>query len=146
MNLAKHTRRPRKPRLKTFHVYGEGAGSNGIGSGFAWVMLDTGKKQVEWVDGLTKEEAEYEGLIAALEYVGDGSTVEIRLDAPVVCDQFMYLFPVNDPRLKALLTKACDLEKEKDLGVQTRSILRKRNLAAELFDAARSQSRIRGRS
>jgi ribonuclease HI len=146
MNLTKHKRQPGKSKLKTFHVYGESARPNGVGSGYAWVMADTGKKQVERVDGLTKEEAEYEGLIAALEYVGDGSTVQICMDAPEVCDQFMYPFPVNDPRLNALLSKACNLEKEKALEVQTRSILQRRNLAAELFDAAMSRSKTRRRS
>lgn len=133
--------------MKVFHVYGEGAGPDGIGSGFAWVKVDTGKNHVERIDGLTKEEAEYMGLIGALEYVGDGSAVEILLDSQVVCDQFMYPFPVNDPRLNALLSKACDLEEEKDLDVQARSIPRKKNQAAKLFlDAAtRSKSDVEKR-
>jgi ribonuclease HI len=125
--------------MKTFHVYGESAGPDGIGSGFVWIKLDTGKKRVEWVDGLTKEQAEYRGLIAALEYVGDGSTVRIWMDSSVVSDQFTYPLLINDPRINALLSKACDLERDKGLHVETRSISRKRNLAARLFDAARSK-------
>ena len=124
--------------MKIFHVYGEGAGPNGSGSGFAWTKVDTGKKQVRRIGGLTKEEAEYMALIGALEYVGDGSTVEVCVDSPVVSDQFMYSFSVSNPRLNALLSKACELEKEKDLTVRTRSVPRKQNLAAKLFSARKS--------
>lgn len=124
--------------MKVFHVYGEGAGPNEIGSSFVWVKVDTCKKQVRRIGGLTKEEAEYMALIGALEYVGDGSTVEVCVDSPVVSDQFMHPFPISDPRLNALLMKACALEKEKDLYVRTRSIPRRRNLAAKLFSARKS--------
>jgi hypothetical protein len=125
--------------MKTFHVYGEGCGPNGIGSGFAWIKVDTGKTQVEWLNGLTKEQAEYRGLIAVFENVGDGIRVRIWMDLPVVCDQFTYPLLINDPLINALLSKACDLEQEKDLHVETRSIQLARNLAARLFDAARSK-------
>jgi hypothetical protein len=70
--------------------------------------------------------------------VGDGSSLEICMDSPVVSDQFMHPFPISDPRLNALLMKACALEKEKDLDVRTRSIPRRRNLAAQVLDAEKS--------
>jgi ribonuclease HI len=125
------------PQLRVFHVCGAGARPDGTCSGFAWVMLRTGKKETQWVDGLTKEEAEYLGLIAVLEYVGEGKRVMIWMDSPIVSGQFNYPVPVKDKRLDVLLSKARRLEEEKWLRVETQPIRRKGNLAAvELFDPA----------
>lgn len=136
MNISENNRRLSKPlegeKLKNFHVYGQGADPNGI-SGFAWVKVDTGKRRVESRVGLTKEEAEFMGLIAALEYVGDGSTVRIWMDSQVVCDLFTSPLFADFPHLNALLSRACDLEQEKELRVETRRISRRQNMAAELF-------------
>ncbi len=135
---------PPQPKPKVFHVYGEGAGRDGKGSGFAWVKVETGRSQVEWVDGLTKEEAEYRGLTAALDYVGEGSTVLFLMDSPTVSNQFMYPLHVSDPRLNALLSKATDLEREKWLSVAgATTISRGLNLAAELLDSRRPTRRNR---
>jgi ribonuclease HI len=133
---------PPQPKPKVFHVYGRGAGRDGKGSGFAWVKVETGKNHAEWMDGLTKEEAEYRGLIAALDYVGEGSTVLFLMDSQTVSNQFMYPLPVGDPRLNALLSKATDLEGEKWLSVAgATTISRGQNLAAELLDSAKSARR-----
>ena len=85
--------KPLLGRVKTFYVYGEGVGPNGIASGFCWLKEDTRKHQLKWMAGLTKEKAEYRGLIGALEYVGDGSTVDICMGSAEVAHQFNYPFP-----------------------------------------------------
>jgi hypothetical protein len=140
-NPQRRKRLPR-PEPKVFHVYGEGAGRHGKGSGFAWVKVATGKKYVKWMDGLTKEEAEYRGVIAVLEYVGEGSRVLIWLDSPTVSKQVMYPLPLDDSRLKGLLSKVLGLEDEKRLcGVESMTISRSENLAAELLDSVRSARR-----
>jgi|HubBroStandDraft_5_1064220.scaffolds.fasta_scaffold115549_2 ribonuclease HI len=136
-NPQRRKRLPR-PEPKVFHVHGEGAGRHGKGSGFAWVKPITGKKQMKWVDGLTKEEAEYKAVIAVLEYVGEGSRVQIRMDSATVSKQITYPLPVRDPRLNALLSEALKLEDEKWLsGVEAMTISRSQNLAAKLFDSAK---------
>jgi RNA recognition motif-containing protein len=126
----------RLPEPKIFHVYGESAERDGKGSGFAWVRVGTGKNHFEWMDGLTKEEAEWRGLISALDYVGEGSRVRFFMDSPTVSKQITYPLPISNPRLNALLSKACDLEGEKWLsGVEAMTISRSANLAAKLLDA-----------
>ena len=124
---------------KIFHVYGEGKGRDSKGSGFAWIKVDTRKNHVEWVDGLAKEEAEWHGLIAALDYVGEGSRVRILMDSPIVSRQITYPLPISNPRLNALLSEALKLEDEKWLsGVEAKTIPRSKNLAAALIDSVKS--------
>jgi hypothetical protein len=138
MSGSTKNRRPAKrlkwPTIKTFHIYGQGAGLNRTGSGFAWIQFDTGKQHFERVDRVTKPEAEFMGLISVLEQMAEGSWAHIWLSSPFVRDLFTYSLPGDEPRINALLTEASDLEVAKNLRVETLSIPGQRNLAADLFD------------
>ncbi len=59
---------------------------------------------------MTNNEAEYHGLILALETAAAlrASVVEIRLDSEVVVNQMQGDFAVNSPRLKPLHRRACE--------------------------------------
>jgi ribonuclease HI len=97
-----------------------------------WVKPITGKKQMKGVDGLTKEEAEYKAVIAVLEYVGESSRVQIRMDSATMSKQITYPLPVRDPRLNALLSEALKLENEKCLPKQLRDPDRSREVSIVL--------------
>jgi len=58
---------------------------------------------------MTNNEAEYEGLLLALQLgcAWDVMSIEIRLDSEVVVNQMMGRFAVNSPALKRLHQQAC---------------------------------------
>ena len=64
-------------------IYTDGSGArlNGEGSGFAWFREDTGESHVEFVGGLTNNQAEYKAILSALESVPTGNRVEILCDS-----------------------------------------------------------------
>ncbi len=68
----------------------------------------------------TNNEAEYWGVIEALGYLkevkGRLSRVEFRLDSNLVVNQLMGEFKVKEPRLKELLNKV--REREREVGVE----------------------------
>ncbi len=119
---------------KVFHIDGAGQGPDGKGSGWAWVYLDKDKEQIERVDGLTSNEAEYGALIGVLQYVKRGSSVLLFTDSSLVSNQFNGNFRVKEPRLKRLLDEARRLMEERNLEVEVRWIPRERNLAGKLLD------------
>jgi ribonuclease HI len=127
-------RTPAKSEVKTFYMDGSGEGPDGCGSGWAWVYVNRDKQQIERVDGLTSNEAEYRALIGVLQYVGRGSSVLIFTDSALVSNQFAGKFRVNEPRLKRLLDEAKMLMEERNLEVEVRWIPRERNLAGKLLD------------
>jgi ribonuclease HI len=126
----------RKPQRQMFHVCGIGAGPDGTGSGFAWVCVDTGEMHIEWRDELTKEAAEYRAIIAAvrisdLEW-NDYEPVRICTDSEMVAHHFNVPYPIMDKPLKLLLRKVREVENDKMLNVEAKSIPRTENLAARL--------------
>jgi ribonuclease HI len=120
-------------RLKEFHVSGIGSRPNGT-SGFAWVKLGTELQHVEWVDGLTENQAAYRALLAALEFVGEGSSVRIHSDSRLVMDEYKYCILGHDPESAHLLAEARAMDCEKELDVDVEWIRRKYNLAAKLLE------------
>lgn len=121
-------------RVKEFHIDGAGSQPGGTGSGTAWVKLGTDRQRVEWMDGLTNNQAEYGALIAVLEYVHEGSSVRIFSDSQLIVEQFNRRYAVRDPKLVRLLAKVRRLEQEKELDVELLWIPRGQNLAGKLLE------------
>jgi len=124
--------------LKHFYIDGSGEGPDGTGSGWAWIYVDKDKQQIERLDGLTSNEAEYRALIGVLQYVSRGSSVLIFTDSALVANQFSGKFRVNEPRLKKLLDEAKSLIHDRNLEVEVEWISRTENLAGKLLDRQRS--------
>jgi ribonuclease HI len=116
-------------------IYIDGAGSrpDGKGSGFAWVREATGEKKVHHEDGLTNNEAEYRGLIAALNELPEGSTAQIFTDSMLVFGQFDGRFKVLSRSLAALLAEVRAVIERKKLNVTVSWIPRQENLAGKLI-------------
>jgi ribonuclease HI len=129
-----------EPQVKKFHIDGSGARPDGSGSGWAWIRPATGKQRIKRIDHLTNNAAEYEALVAVLEYVVPNSRLEIATDSALVCHQFNGRWAVNEPRLSSLLDEARELIEEKNLEVEVRWIPREKNLAGELLDRERRMS------
>lgn len=116
-------------------VFTDGAGArlDGKGSGYAFLCPDTGEKQVIPENGLTNNQAEYKGVILALESVSKGSIVEICSDSQVVCAQLNGQFRVRDPKLTELRQLVREIVARKNLDVRFVWIPRAENLAGKLL-------------
>ncbi len=116
-------------------VFVDGAGSrpDGTGSGFAWICSTTKEQRIEHVPGLTNNQAEYRGFIAALASLADGTCADMFSDSEVLCCQFNGTYKVHDPDLASLLSQAQSLIKEKMLSVTLQWVPRARNLAGRLL-------------
>ena len=116
-------------------VFVDGAGSrpDGTGSEFAWICPTTREKRIEHVPGLTNNQAEYRGFIAALTALANGACAEVFSDSEVLCCQFNGAYKVHDPALAILLLRAQSLIKEKELSVTLQWVPRARNLAGKLL-------------
>jgi ribonuclease HI len=114
-------------------VDGSGCRPDGKGSAIAWFRSDSGEKNVERIDGLTNNEAEYTAVFAALKALPKKSDVEILSDSDLVVCQFNGKWRVLDPALTALLAKIRDLVSSKALTVRLTWISRRNNLAGKML-------------
>lgn len=116
-------------------IYTDGAGCrpDGSGSGFAWVRQDTGEKDRIREDRLTNNQAEYRGILAALESVPKDSTVEIRSDAENVCCQLRGERRVLDQNLMRLRDQILGLKQKHNLSVAFVWVPRGENLAGKFL-------------
>jgi ribonuclease HI len=126
---------PAEIEQEPIHVFVDGAGArfDGKGSAYAFVRPDTGEKQVIREDGLTNNQAEYMGIILALETFPKGCAVEIRTDSEVVCAQLNGRYKVRDPKLALLLETAKEVIQRNNLKAQFVWIPRAENLAGKLL-------------
>ena len=92
---------PGNDKKKRTTIFFDGAGRrpDGKGSGFAWISSTTNEKHIERIDGLTSNQAEYHGLISALDSLPNGSSADLYSDSLLICSQFRGEFKVNDPSL-----------------------------------------------
>jgi ribonuclease HI len=120
---------------QVIHVFTDGTGArpDGKGSGFAWLRPDTGERQIIREDGLTNNQAEYRGVILALESLPIGAAVEIRTDSEVICEQLRGQYKVRDPKLIVLWTAVQDVIGRKNLRVRFIWVPREENPAGKLF-------------
>ncbi len=119
-------------------VFCDGAGcrpADKKGSGFAWVRLDTGGTHIEWVDGLTNNQAEYRAIKSALEAVPAGAVVEILSDAQIVICQLNGEYRVHDPSLWVLKAELMHLAHLKGLRVTFTWLPRGQNRAGKLLES-----------
>jgi len=123
------------PVSKTIKMFFDGAGCrpNGEGSGFAWICPDSNEKLVQRVPGLTNNQAEYKGFLAALEHVPADRAVEIFSDSQLICSQFSGHYRVRDEALQELLSEVRALIASKSLRVTLNWVPRSRNLAGKLL-------------
>jgi len=112
---------------------GAGARPDGKGSGFGYLRPDTGEKQAIREDGLTNNQAEYKGIILALETLPAGSIVQICTDSELICAQLNGLYHVRDPKLALLCTTVQDVIRRKGLRAKFAWVPREENLAGKLF-------------
>jgi len=120
------------PPLKMFFD-GAGCRPNGEGSGFAWLCPDTNERHVERVKGLTNNQAEYKGFLAALQHIREGSTVEMFSDSQLICSQFSGQYRVKDYALQELLSEVLALILNKRLKITLQWVPRAQNLAGKLL-------------
>ena len=125
----------RTAESKTIKLFFDGAGCrpNGEGSGFAWICPDSNEKLVQRVPGLTNNQAEYRGFLAALEHVSADRVVEVFSDSQLICSQFSGQYRVRDEALQKLLAEVRALIARKSLRVTLNWVPRSRNLAGKLL-------------
>jgi ribonuclease HI len=121
--------------VKPLTMFFDGAGCrpSGDGSGYAWLCPDTGQRHVERVRGLTNNQAEYKGFLAALQHVPDDSAVEMFSDSQLICGQFAGQYRVKDYALQELFSEVLALILNKRLKVNLQWVPRNRNLAGKLL-------------
>lgn len=117
----------------TMFFDGSGCRPDGDGSGFAWLCPETGQRNVERVKGLTNNQAEYKGFLAALENIPAGTSVEMFSDSQLICSQFAGNCRVKDYALQELLSEVLALILNKQLKVKLQWVPRSRNLAGKLL-------------
>jgi len=132
---AKNQERGTQPRTKPRRMFFDGAGCRpgGEGSGFAWICPDTNQRHVERVKGLTNNQAEYKGFLAALQHLPEDSTVEMFSDSQLICSQFTGQYRVKDYALQELLSEVLALILNKRLKVTLQWVPRSQNLAGKLL-------------
>jgi ribonuclease HI len=121
--------------VKPITMFFDGAGCrpSGDGSGYAWLCPDTGQRHVERVRGLTNNQAEYKGFLAALQHVPEDSAVEVFSDSQLICGQFAGQYRVKDYALQELFSEVLALILNKRLKVNLQWVPRSRNLAGKLL-------------
>src|SRR5260370_13469108 len=112
---------------------GSGCRRDGKGSGFSWFCPATRQRHVERVDGLTNNQAEYKGLLSALQHVPEGSSVTLYSDSDLIVSQFCGTCRVKDYALQDLLSAALGLILKKQLKVKLQWVPRSQNLAGRLL-------------
>jgi ribonuclease HI len=111
---------------------GSGVRPDGTGSGFAWVRPETGQKNVQRVDGLTSNQAEYRALLSAIESLPDDAEGEIFTDSDLVACQFKGTYAVRDPKLRSLLIEIRGAIERKRLKITVGWVPREENPAGKL--------------
>ena len=135
MNNDKQFDTPVQPNSAVIQIFTDGSGArpDGKGSGFAWVRKDTGEKKIVREDRLTNNQAEYRAILAAVEYLPEGSRAEVFSDSENTCCQLNGQRRVLDPTLADLHARISELIERKKLAITFRWIPRRENLAGKLI-------------
>jgi ribonuclease HI len=125
---------PEKQELP-IQIFTDGAGArpDGKGSGYAFIRTDTSEKQATREDGLTNNQAEYKGILMALESLSKGSVAEIYTDSEIICSQLNGQYKVRDPKLLALWNLVQEVTRRKNLRVKFVWVPRAENLAGKIL-------------
>jgi ribonuclease HI len=121
--------------IQPIRIFTDGAGSrpDGKGSGYAFLQTDTGETQVIREDGLTNNQAEYKGVLLAIESLPTGTAVEICTDSELICAQLNCRYTVRDARLALLWKLVQEIIQSKHLRVTFVWVPRQENLAGKLL-------------
>ncbi|MBM3903929.1 MAG: reverse transcriptase-like protein [Thaumarchaeota archaeon] len=85
-------------------------GSGGDNAGYGYFVKETGESFYEKKPGITNNQAEYLGIIAALERLGEqGNTITIYSDSKNTVSQLNHEFAINSEALRELARKAWSL-------------------------------------
>jgi ribonuclease HI len=123
----------RPTKQLTVFVDGAGMRPDGTNSRIAWLQLESGRKLVKRIDGLTNNQAEYRALRSAVKNAPIGSHLKIYSDSQLVVQQFNQRWSVKDPQLDDLLFEVCDAIQARELQVSLDWIPRAENLAGKLL-------------
>ena len=121
--------------VEPIRIFTDGAGANldGKGSGYAFHRTDTGENKVIRKDGLTSNQAEYGGVILALECLLGGEVAEICTDSELIYAQLTGIYKVRDPHLFSLCESVNEIIRRKCLVVTFVRVPREENLAGKLL-------------
>lgn len=140
-DLQHHTMPPLDPQSElavrrypgSLVVYVDGGGPNAHGvSGCAWIRPGTAF-HVERGNGWTCNEAEYRGLVSALQHLPAGACATVLSDSLLMVRQYAREAVTSAPRLQILLGKARQIIWQRDLLIQLCWIPREENLADALL-------------
>ncbi|MFI5097243.1 MAG: RNase H family protein [Candidatus Acidiferrales bacterium] len=122
-------------KARTMRIFTDGSGQrpDGKGSGFAWCREGTNEKRITRANGLTNNQAEYRGILSALEYIPNGTSAQILTDSENTCCQLKGQRRVLDPKLATLYEQVRNVLKKKRLTVEFVWVPRKDNLAGKLL-------------
>ncbi len=116
-------------------IFTDGAGCrpDGKGSGYAWLCVNDGSKKIVRQDGLTNNQAEYHGILSAIESLEPHTKVEILTDSENTCFQLRGDRRVRDSRLAELHAQILKLVETNRLTVDFKWIPRAENRAGRLI-------------
>jgi len=126
--------------MKKLKIYTDGGSRGNPGPAAFGVVITNEQKKPIYKKGKkigikTNNQAEYEGLIHALEWLAKNSksiqTVEFFLDSKLVINQMKGLFKVKAPKIKPLYYKAKQLEQSLDIDITYSHIPRELNSYAD---------------
>src|SRR5215831_10896063 len=122
--------KPAQKKKTTIHIYIDGSGqrADGTGSAIAWYRVNTQKRYVKKIDGLTNNEAEYGAALSAAGALSADDEAEFLTDSELLFRQFNGKCKVSDPRLFDLLTEFRELIERKRLRIEVKWIPRRDNL------------------
>lgn len=126
---------PGKQTDSIIHIFTDGSGCrpDGEGSGFAWLREDNGERKVIRENNLTNNQAEYRGILLAIDSLQPGAKAKISTDSENTCCQLRGERRVRDPHLAQLHAQIRATIKKNRLTVTFAWIPRKQNPAGKLI-------------
>jgi ribonuclease HI len=118
-------------RVTEVFIDGSG-GQAGVKSGFAWLIPGVAAK-VQWISGLTCNEAEYRALLSAVAALPKGSQAVVKSDSLLVVNQYSGKYKVHDQKMEILLARTKATISARNLRIDLRWIDRKENQADALL-------------
>ena len=103
--------------------------TDGSGKGHSVALFPKNEKYFAYQKGATSNEAEYNGVIIALDHLPENSKAVIQTDSRLVVGQLTKRWRINYARLYRKVTEIKKLIKSKNLDIEFKWIPRGRNTA-----------------
>jgi hypothetical protein len=130
----RHGSKPEQPeKILRVCISGRGCRPDGGGSGYAYVVENTGKSEVEWVAGLSREMAVYHGLLRVVDDSAPGSKIRSFVDSQRVAHQFEHVHYLSTSKLISFLARIRILISEQRLVVKAIWLPSHQNPASKLL-------------